>query len=60
MRLTAWVAIAALFTGCDDDVLNMQRADIGVRDAGAMDPLGLQVATPSFAFPVSRKVNRAW
>ncbi|MEO1231071.1 MAG: hypothetical protein AAFZ18_19425 [Myxococcota bacterium] len=42
MRLTAWVAIAALFTGCDDDVLNMQRADIGVRDAGAMDPLGLQ------------------
>lgn len=43
MRLTVWVAIAGLAAACDDDVLNMQRADIGVADTGVGDPLALEV-----------------
>lgn len=40
MRRTAWLLLA--LCACEDDILMMQREDVGVRDSGAAMPLGLE------------------
>lgn len=40
MPRTAWLLL--VLCACDDDVLSMQREDVGVRDTGIAMPLGLE------------------